>query len=425
MPLNLYQREKTFWVGGKNDHGIVIPRRSTKSRNLELAERCLHEINQLLSWSEEAFDRALEKALNAPPPPKPAMSLVEAKGHYLETLENRDSSRRAYETNVQKLLDFVDVRLVKDVTSLHCEKLQTKWLNHVNPPYALNTIRTYRMHTSTFMNYCVKRDWIASNPWKKVDPVKKKALTHDQIIAGEKPDEESATLPLDLSGSTNWLRIQSSIVPFLQHQLVADSNTRKRRANPLAQNPENFRALLELMYETGLRRSDAILFRPDNIHPTEQGGFSYTAAQLKTRQSVTIYPPAWLVEKIRKLPRLDKDGRFPFFDARRPLNNYLTSNLNRPLQELGDTIGIPGLRPHRFRDSFAVNCLIRGMSFEHLSELLGHKSIKTTRDHYAPFVKSRKDFLETQLMACRQGLLLPAPVLPPTVQTPAPPPKVQ
>jgi integrase/recombinase XerD len=49
--------------------------------------------------------------------------------------------------------------------------------------------------------------------------------------------------------------------------------------------------------------------------------------------------------------------------------------------------------PHRFRDTFAVSFL-KGVELSHVSVLLGHRSIKITECHYAPWVNARQDQLE-------------------------------
>ena len=47
---------------------------------------------------------------------------------------------------------------------------------------------------------------------------------------------------------------------------------------------------------------------------------------------------------------------------------------------------IEGGHPHRFRDTFAASLLLKGVSIESVSKLLGHASIKVAERHYAPWV---------------------------------------
>ena len=46
-----------------------------------------------------------------------------------------------------------------------------------------------------------------------------------------------------------------------------------------------------------------------------------------------------------------------------------------------------------FRDTFAVEMLLAGVPLEQVSILLGHKSMKITEKHYAPWVKARQEQL--------------------------------
>jgi integrase/recombinase XerD len=49
--------------------------------------------------------------------------------------------------------------------------------------------------------------------------------------------------------------------------------------------------------------------------------------------------------------------------------------------------------PHMFRDTFAVEMLLAGVPLEQVSMLLGHKSVKITEKHYAPWVEARQEQL--------------------------------
>jgi integrase len=62
---------------------------------------------------------------------------------------------------------------------------------------------------------------------------------------------------------------------------------------------------------------------------------------------------------------------------------------------------ILGGHPHRFRDTFAVSLLLKGVSLGSGSKLLGHTSIKVTERHYAPCVKARQGQLESDVKRTR------------------------
>ena len=58
---------------------------------------------------------------------------------------------------------------------------------------------------------------------------------------------------------------------------------------------------------------------------------------------------------------------------------------------------LTGAHSHRFRDSFAVSLLEKGVSIETVSMLLGHSDIRITLRHYRPWVKSLQDHLEREV----------------------------
>jgi len=60
------------------------------------------------------------------------------------------------------------------------------------------------------------------------------------------------------------------------------------------------------------------------------------------------------------------------------------------LKKVFKLAGIPDGHSHRFRDTFAVDLLSKGVSLETVPTLLGHTSIATTEKHYAPWVQARQ-----------------------------------
>lgn len=72
---------------------------------------------------------------------------------------------------------------------------------------------------------------------------------------------------------------------------------------------------------------------------------------------------------------------------------------NRVFQKLFSATDPPivGGHAHRFRDTFAISLLLKGVDLASVSILLGHSSIKVTERHYSPWVKARQERLEADV----------------------------
>ena len=57
---------------------------------------------------------------------------------------------------------------------------------------------------------------------------------------------------------------------------------------------------------------------------------------------------------------------------------------------LGRRAGVLEVHPHRFRDTFAVDLLLRGASPYDVAKMLGD-TIETVEKHYMPFVRELRD----------------------------------
>ena len=69
---------------------------------------------------------------------------------------------------------------------------------------------------------------------------------------------------------------------------------------------------------------------------------------------------------------------------------------------VGKRAGVPDAHPHRYRDSFAVDLLLRGATAYDVAKLLGD-TVETIEKHYAPFVKELRDRAR-RLMENGEGL---------------------
>jgi integrase/recombinase XerD len=100
-------------------------------------------------------------------------------------------------------------------------------------------------------------------------------------------------------------------------------------------------------------------------------------------------PPA-VVEALNSVP---SEKKYYFWTGEGKPKSC-ASGYQRALHRLFVLAGVPDAHPHRFRDTFAVECLLNDVPLERVSVLLGHRSIRVLEKHYSPWVRARCEQLE-------------------------------
>ncbi len=162
-----------------------------------------------------------------------------------------------------------------------------------------------------------------------------------------------------------------------------------------ATNGPTFCLLLEFMLETGLRVSDAIRFDPAKCVKSKHL-WIYSFQPKKQRIArASKYINAYLSTKLKTAIDTCKwfSAALPFA-YRTPEGSELEQAVYERMQEIGKRCSVADCRPHRLRDSFAVRKLLRGVSVDDVSKLLGHASVAVTQKYYSPWDPRRDDRLE-------------------------------
>jgi len=73
-------------------------------------------------------------------------------------------------------------------------------------------------------------------------------------------------------------------------------------------------------------------------------------------------------------------------DHQDPLWNYRKDYVSHKFKKEVRRLGIRNARFHDLRRTFGLNLIKQGMSIYKVSKLLGHKSVRTTEQHYAPLL---------------------------------------
>ena len=69
-----------------------------------------------------------------------------------------------------------------------------------------------------------------------------------------------------------------------------------------------------------------------------------------------------------------------------PLWSYSKDYVSHHFKKEVRKLGIRDARFHDLRRTFGLNLIKQGMSIYKVSKLLGHKSVRTTEEHYAPLL---------------------------------------
>jgi len=147
------------------------------------------------------------------------------------------------------------------------------------------------------------------------------------------------------------------------------------------------RCTLLLLLYSGLRRSDVATLRRDALD--ERG---YLTLRLeKTRVPLKVRLPDEVADECRRLPSQHPDY---FFWSGVGKAETVGKNLWRTVSRLGKLAKVAAT-VHRFRDTFACRLLEHGQDIRLVQKLLGHTSIRTTEKHYAPWVVSHQNLLDS------------------------------
>lgn len=287
------------------------------------------------------------------------MKLADAIRQFLEYCEIEKNQAQKTLTNyshyLERFLEFTgDIDLNKiDLTLVKKYRL---FLNRYEyRPHEPLTIKTQNYHIialRAFLKYCVKQDWKSLEP-EKVELSKIPERTVEHLDRDELERLFEAIDTSKITGIRN-------------------------------------RAILELLYSTGLRVSELTSLNRDQIN-LERGEFQVRGKGSKVRiVFISDRAKEWINEYMEmrddnydplflnhKRARNKKKGDSDLKGEHRRLTEYTIQEMVRKTAyEAGI---VKKVTPHVLRHSFATELLINGADIRSVQEMLGHASITTTQ----------------------------------------------
>jgi integrase/recombinase XerD len=311
----------------------------------------------------------LKKTLEVKEEGKPVVIVDDACEAFLSDCRRRNlkpSTLRGYEKTLQYLGEFCraeGLRLIMEVNQ--ATLLQFQNTREVAPdeegtkPRALepSTVRKELQTLRAFFRFLLDQDHVEDNFAKKLRPPK---------------ETRRPTLPFSQADIDRLIEAGKAL------EDDNPSNRGKTRQRAVA-------VLMTMLY-SGLRISDVAMLERKRVN-LRDGRLLLRMEKTGEPVYVKLAQPA--VEALASLPT---DGPFFFWSGESALATAI-GNMRRTIVRICAKAGVEG-HPHRFRDTFAVRMLEKGVAIEQVSLLLGHTSVKTTEKYYAPWVQSRQRLLD-------------------------------
>jgi site-specific recombinase XerD len=345
MSLELYRRHKRgckqakqrqttkcgclIWCYGDINGRPV--RKSLKTRDWTLAERKIRDM-------EETPEKAVR-----------SLGIPDAVNEYLDECHARKLAKSTiigYETTLSAFAEYCERRQVRDVRGLRLDEFRG-FRAHRNA--AATTQRKELATMRSFGKFCAAHGWIAKNYAEDVKPPK---------------EPPTVTMPYEHEEIAKLLAACDQI----DNANKASAGRARLRA----------RALILLMLYSGLRVSDVIRLKRSQLR--EDGRLMMRT--MKTGVPIYVRLHHHCLDALRALPH---ESAYFLWSGNGRVESA-TGSARRTVDCISKIAGIEA-RPHRFRDTFAVELLAQGEDIRTVQLLLGHESIKTTEKHYAPYVR--------------------------------------
>lgn len=249
---------------------------------------------------------------------------------------------------------------------------------------ANSTINTYQSFLVKFFE------------WSKEDSCR---ITEDAI------QEYMLEIPEHYSNSyrnqaVNAIRLYFIIVERRKFKKVVLPRPKKDQYIPNVLSPDQIRAIifntqnikhraiLYTIYHSGLRISEAIRLKWGDLKPYDvcqhiiiRNTKNHSSRTIPVKEEyMTLMKEYWLNLRAAHIPRQNTDYVFQGEGGGMYSKTSIRNILNNALEREG--VFVP-IRVHDLRHSFATHCLAANTNIHHLSNILGHKSVKTTESVYA------------------------------------------
>lgn len=238
-----------------------------------------------------------------------------------------------YRVTIQHFLTFVETPIRKVTTEeIRSYLVDYQKINNCSKV----TVDNVRRNLSSFFSWLEEEDYILKSPMRRIHKIKTKTVVKEVI------SDESM-------------------------EMMRDSCTELRDL-----------AMIDLLYSTGIRVGELVNLNIANVDFERRECVVYGKGDKERRvyfdAKAKIHLQNYLAARTDNNPAL-----FVTLDA--PHERLKISGVEIRVRELGRSLGLPKIHPHKFRRTMATRAIDKGMPIEQVQKILGHSQIDTTMQY--------------------------------------------
>lgn len=238
-----------------------------------------------------------------------------------------------YQVTVEHLLKTVDVEVRKMMTDdLRSYLAEYQQINNCSKV----TVDNIRRNLSSFFSWLEEEDYILRSPMRRIHKIK----TKQQV-----------------------------------KEIISDEMIEKMRDNCKTKRDL---AIIDLLYSTGIRVGELVRLNISDIDFEERECVVYGKGDKERRVYFDAKAKLHLQNYIKSRTD-DNPALFVTLDA--PYDRLKISGVEIRMRELGRSLSIPKIHPHKFRRTMATRAIDKGMPIEQVQKILGHSQIGTTMQY--------------------------------------------
>ena len=238
-----------------------------------------------------------------------------------------------YQVTVEHLLKTVDVEVRKMTTDdLRSYLAEYQQINNCSKV----TVDNIRRNLSSFFSWLEEEDYILKSPMRRIHKIKTKQQGKE---------------------------------------IISDEMIEKMRDNCKTKRDL---AIIDLLYSTGIRVGELVRLNISDIDFEERECVVYGKGDKERRVYFDAKAKLHLQNYIKSRTD-DNPALFVTLDV--PYDRLKISGVEIRMRELGRSLSIPKIHPHKFRRTMATRAIDKGMPIEQVQKILGHSQIGTTMQY--------------------------------------------